>query len=299
MTVLVTGASGAIGSELVERLVADGRSPRVSSRRPESLRERWPGLEAVELDVLRPQTLKPALAGVSCAYYLVHSMEPGAEGQFSERDAAGARHFAVAAKSAGVERVIYLGGLGDEGAGMSEHLESRQETGRILAEAGPPLLEFRAAMVVSSSSASFQMLSDLVNRLPAMLVPRWVETPSQPIALDDVLSYLVAGLETPLDQQRTVVGIGGPDVTTYREMIRMVAERRGRRPLIIGVPVLTPRLSSYWCGLTTSVPAALARPLIEGMTAPLLVKDDEALRRFPEIEPMAFSEALDRAAAKT
>ena len=297
MTILVTGASGAIGGRLVDRLVAEGREPRVASRRPPSLHERWPGLAAVELDVLRPATLGPALEGVRAAYYLVHSMEPAAAGDFRERDAEGARFFGEAARAAGVERVIYLGGLGADDADLSEHLASRHETGRILAESGPPLLEFRAAMVVSADSASFTMLTDLVNRLPAMVVPRWVDTPSQPIAIDDVLAYLVAGLVTPLGEHRTIVGIGGPDVTTCRHMIETVAAERGRHPLIVGVPLLTPRLSSYWCGLTTSIPAALARPLIEGMTTPMVVQDDEATRRFPTIQPMPFREALRRAFA--
>jgi uncharacterized protein YbjT (DUF2867 family) len=295
MTILVTGATGAIGARLVRRLVAEGRTPRIASRHPSNLRDRWPDLDAVELDVLRPTTIGPALAGVSAAYYLVHSMEPGAGGGFRERDAEGAQHFAEAASAAGLERVIYLGGLGADEDTLSEHLESRHETGRILAEAGPPLLEFRAAMVVSADSASFTMLTDLVNRLPAMIVPRWVETPSQPIAVDDVLSYLVAGLDTDLEDQRTIVEIGGPDVTTYRRMIEVVAAERGRHPVILGVPLLTPRLSSYWCGLTTSVSSALARPLIEGMTTPMIVRDDEARRRFPDIEPMPFAEALRRA----
>jgi uncharacterized protein YbjT (DUF2867 family) len=298
MTILVTGASGAIGGRLVERLVADGHAPRVASRRPSTLHDRWPGLDAVEADVLRSATLRPALEGVTAAYYLVHSMEPAAAGGFRERDAEGARAFGEAALAEGVQRVIYLGGLGDDQGELSEHLESRHETGRILAEAGPPLLEFRAAMVVSADSASFTMLTDLVNRLPAMVVPRWVDTPSQPIAVDDVLSYLVAGLETPLDGPRTIVEIGGPDVTTYRRMIQTVAAERGRHPLIVGVPLLSPRLSSYWCGLTTSVPSSLARPLIEGMTTPMIVRDDEARRRFPTISPVPFSEALRRASAE-
>ncbi len=299
MKILVTGASGAVGSPLVDRLLSLGHSPRAGSRRPEQLRERRAGLDVVELDVLRPATLTPALAGVDAAYYLVHSMEPGAVGDFETRDADGARNFATAAAAAGVERVIYLGGLGDERAGLSAHLASRQTTGRILAENGPPLLEFRAAMVVGTDSASFRMLTDLVNRLPAMLVPRWVDTPSQPIALDDVLDYLVAGLETRLDEQRTIVEIGGPEVMSYRDMIRAVAAERGRQPIIVGVPVLTPRLSSYWCDLTTSVPAALARPLIEGMSAPLVIHGNEAAERFPEIRPMTFHEALLRIAAQT
>jgi uncharacterized protein YbjT (DUF2867 family) len=136
------------------------------------------------------------------------------------------------------------------------------------------------------------LLTDLVNRLPALIVPRWVDTPSLPIAVDDVLSYLVAGLETPLEERHTVVEIGGPDVTTYREMIQTVAEDRGRHPLIVGVPLLTPRLSSYWCGITTSVSAALARPLIEGMSTPMVVRDDAAARRYPGIRPMPFTDAL-------
>jgi uncharacterized protein YbjT (DUF2867 family) len=295
MTILVTGASGTVGARLVDRMVAGGRTPRVASRHPAKLRERWPQLDAVELDVLRPATIEPALEGVTAAYYLVHSMEAAAEGGFQERDADGARFFGEAARGAGVERVIYLGGLGEDDEDLSEHLESRHETGRILAEAGPPLLEFRAAMVVSSDSASFTMLSDLVNRLPAMVVPRWVDTPSQPIAVDDVLSYLVAGLDTPLDADRTIVEIGGPDVTSYRRMIEMVAAERGRHPVIVGVPLLSPRLSSYWCGLTTSVSPSLARPLIEGMTTPMVVHGGEAGRRFPDIEPMPFVEALRRA----
>lgn len=295
MTVLVTGASGAIGSALTERLAADGQALRLASRNPAALRERHPGTDVAELDVLRPETLAPALDGVRAAYYLVHSMEPGAAGEFSERDARGAHNFGAAAKAAGLERVVYLGGPGDDAGALSEHLASRQHTGQILAEDGPPLVELRAAMVVGARSASFQMLSDLVNRLPAMLVPRWVDTPSQPIAIDDVVAYLAASLETPLAGQRTIIEIGGPDVMTYRRMIEILAERRGRRPLIVGVPLLTPWLSSLWCGLTTSVPAALARPLIEGMSAPLIIDASEARRRFPEIEPIGFREALARA----
>jgi uncharacterized protein YbjT (DUF2867 family) len=292
MTTLVTGATGAIGSRLVERLIGEGKPPRVASRHPSTLEDRWPDLEAVELDVLRPSSLGPALDGVEAAYYLVHSMEPSADGGFKARDAEGARFFAEAAVEAGLERVIYLGGLGEESDDLSEHLESRHETGRILAGSGPPLLEFRAAMVVSADSASYTMLTDLVNRLPAMIVPRWVDTPSQPIAVDDVLSYLVAGLEAPLEEHHTIVEIGGPDVTTYREMIQTVAEERGRHPLIVGVPLLTPRLSSYWCGITTSVSASLARPLIEGMSTPMVVRDAAAARRFPDIRPMPFVDAL-------
>ncbi len=298
MTIVVTGATGAIGRRLVDRLTAAGEMPRIASREPSKLRARWPDLHAVELDVLRPATIGPALEGVSTAYYLVHSMESAAQGNFKQRDAEGASLFGEAALDAGVKRVIYLGGLGDDDDDLSEHLESRHETGRILAETGPPLLEFRASMVVSAESASFTMLTDLVKRLPAMVVPRWVDTPSQPIAIDDVLSYLVAGLDTPLEPGRSIVEIGGPDVTSYRHMIETVAAERGRDPLIVGVPLLSLSLSSLWVGLVTSVSPALARPLIEGMTTPMVVRGDEARRRFPDIVPMPFVEALRRALAE-
>jgi uncharacterized protein YbjT (DUF2867 family) len=295
--ILVTGASGSIGSRLVERLVASGRTPlRVASRDPMKLRSRWPDLEAVRLDVLSPDTLPAALEGVDAAYYLVHSMEPSAGGGFHERDARGARDFARAAREAGLDRVIYLGGLGDEHDRLSEHLRSRQETGRILAAEGPPVLEFRAAMVLAGDSASFRMLDDLVRRLPAMVVPRWVSTPSQPIAVEDVHSYLERGLDAELDGPHTIVEVGGRDRVTYKEMIAVAAEREGRRrPPMLEVPLLTPRLSSYWCGLTTSVSTALARPLIEGLATPMVVTDDSAARRFPDVRPMGFRGALDHA----
>jgi uncharacterized protein YbjT (DUF2867 family) len=296
--ILVTGASGSIGSRLVERLAAGDRRLRLTSRRPHELTARWPGCDAAELDVLRPATLAQALEGIDTAYYLVHSMEPAAEGSFSERDAEGAEHFARAALDAGVERVIYLGGLGEESGPLSEHLWSRQETGRILAEHGPPLVELRAAMVVSADSASFRMLTDLVNRLPAMLVPTWVETPSQPIAMRDVLTYLEGAVAVDLASHHSIVEIGGPDVLSYRDMIGVVAEHRGRTPVIVGVPFLTPRLSSYWCGLTTSVSPSLARPLIEGMTTPMVVRDSSAsATMFPDVHPLGFAEALRRAEA--
>lgn len=294
---LVTGASGTIGSRLVDRLRSEGARPITAGRRPDALRERWPDLDARRLDVLDPVTLPAALEGVDVAYYLVHSMEPGA-GSFAERDAEGAEAFARAAVAAGVERVVYLGGLGYEDQDLSEHLRSRQETGRILAEHGPRVIELRAAMVMASDSASFRMLMDLVRRLPAMVVPRWVDTPSQPIGIDDVISYLAASRGVRLDRQHTIVEIGGADVVTYRDMIRIAAERTGRSPVIVGVPLLTPRLSSYWTALTTDVSTSVARPLIDGMTVSLVLRDPDAARRmFPDVTPMGFREALQRALA--
>lgn len=291
---MVTGASGAIGSRLVERLVAEGERPITAGRRPEVLLERFPDLPARELDALRPETLPAALEGVTVVYYFIHSMEPGVT-SFDERDRAAAMNVARSAKQAGAERMIYLGGLGEEDEDLSRHLSSRHETGAVLAEEGPPLVELRAAMVVAAHSASFRMLADLVHRLPAMVVPKWVETRSQPISIADVVAYLAAARAIPLKEQRTVIEIGGADVLTYREMIEAFARLEGRRRYLLGVPVLTPWLSSLWCGLTTSVSASVARPLIMGMTHETVVRGDEAARRFPQIRPMGFEEAVRRA----
>lgn len=295
--ILVTGASGAIGGRLVTRLLDDDLPLVAAGRRPEELADRWPGIATARIDVLDDETLPSALEGISVAYYLVHSMEPGVD-SFEETDRIGASNFARAAAKAGVERLVYLGGLGEQSEDLSSHLASRQEVGRVLAEEGPPTLELRAAMVVSAESASFRMLRDLVNRLPAMIVPRWVDTPSQPIAVDDVIDYLVAGASVQLPEHHTVVQIGGPERVTYREMLHAYAGARGTSRPILGVPFLTPRLSSLWCGLTTSVPAELARPLIDGLSTEVVVRDDSARRLFPDIDPMPFSEALDRVLAE-
>ena len=209
----------------------------------------------MELDVLRPDTIEPAIRGADVVYYLVHSMAEGEAG-FEERDRVAASSFAIAAKEAGVGRVVYLGGLGAQADQLSAHLASRHETGRILADLGPKLIEFRAGMVIGAGSASFRMLMDLVKRLPVMITPRWVETRSQPIAIGDVVAYLDGARTLELSEQHTIVEIGGAEVLSYREMMGRAAAFRGRHPAIITVPVLTPRLSSLWCGLVTSVPTA-------------------------------------------
>ena len=295
--ILITGASGAIGARLTSRLEAEGRNPVAAGRRPEELARRWPGLRVAQVDVLDPKTLPPALEQVSTAYYLVHSMESGVE-RFDETDRTAAANFGRAAKHAGVERIVYLGGLGTPETGpMSPHLASRQEVGRVLASEGPQVLEFRAAMVVSAESASFRMLRDLVDHLPAMVAPRWVDTRSQPIAIDDVIEYLVAGANVTLGQHHTVVEIGGPETISYREMLKSYAASRGKTRPIIGVPFLTPWLSSLWCGLTTSVPTELARPLIEGMSTEVVVRDHSAAELFPGIRPVGFRQAMERALA--
>lgn len=289
--ILVTGASGAVGSALVERLVSDGSSPVVAGRDPDALRARWPSLEARGFDALDAVTIADAVGDVDTLYYLIHSMESGAK-PFDERERSAATNVARAAATAGVGRIVYLGGLGEDDDDLSQHLTSRHETGRTLAEHGPPVLELRAAMVVGAESASYRMLSDLVHRLPAMVLPRWVDTPTQPIAEQDVISYLAAARDVGLEEDHTIVEIGGADVMTYREMLQTYARLRGKRRLLLRVPLLTPRLSSLWCGLVTSVDNQVARPLIDSMVFPTVVRDDRAARVFPAISPRGFEDAL-------
>ena len=290
--ILITGASGYIGGRLAQHLVDAGVDIRVAGRDPEKLTDRWPGVDAVELDVMRPATIGPATDGVTTAYYLIHSMEEGGE-PFEERDRTAATNFARAAAASGVERIVFLGGLGDDDdPDLSPHLASRHETGRLLSEHGPPVLELRAGMVIGAGSASFRMLEDLVRRLPVMVTPRWVDTRSQPIAIDDVLAYLDRARDVAVDEHHLIVEIGGADVLSYREMIRQLGAKRGRVPVILPVPVLTPYLSSLWCGLVTSVPVSIAGPLIEGQRNETIVRDRTAERLFPDVHPVGFDEAV-------
>ncbi|MGD8856645.1 MAG: SDR family oxidoreductase [Chloroflexota bacterium] len=290
--ILVTGVTGYVGGRLVPRLLAEGYRVRVLVRgRPERLRGRsWrEQVEIVVGDVLQPDDLAAAMDGVSVAYYLIHSMRGNEE--FSERDVLAAQNFAGAAAAAGIGRIIYLGGLGDPKANLSEHLRSRQETGTALRQAGVPVTEFRAGMIVGSGSLSFEMIRDLTERLPIMVCPRWVYSCTQPVAIGDVLTYLVMALQTEasIDQ---IIEIGGPDVLTYADMMRIYARVRDLRRLIIPVPVLTPRLSSFWVHWMTPVSASIARPLIEGLRNELVVRDDLARQVFPEIEPISYEAAV-------
>ena len=241
-----------------------------------------PRVEAVAGDVLRPETLGAVMDGVGVAYYLVHSMARG-EG-FHERDLAAARAFGRAAADAGVGRIVYLGGLGDPAADLSQHLRSRQETGEALREAGVPVTEFRAAVVVGSGSISFEMIRYLTERLPVMVCPQWVYTRVQPIAVDDLLKYLVAALDVPESAGR-VVEIGGSDVLTYGDMMLGYAAARGLWRHLQPVPVLTPTLSSYWVHLVTPIPSQIARPLIEGLRNEVIVRDALGSRPLPGDPP--------------
>ena len=251
------------------------------------------GAEVRRADVLEPDSLGPALAGASVAYYLVHSMGRGSDGDFAMRDQEGARNFARAAADAGVKRIVYLGGLGSG----SEHLNSRHATAVTLRAGTVPVAYFRAAAVIGSGSESFRTLYYLVRRLPLMVTPRWVTTRTQPIAVADVVRHLAAGaeLERPLDRE---LQIGGPDVTTYGGMIEELARALERRPpMRVAVPVLSPRLSSLWIGLVTPVDAGVARPLVEGLATETVISDPSGMRLLPQFEPTPLAVALRRAAA--
>jgi uncharacterized protein YbjT (DUF2867 family) len=286
--ILVLGATGYVGRRLVPRLLAAGHTVRCLVRDPRKLEGRgWTGVEVLRGDVLNPASLAAA-EGCSILYYLVHSMTAG-ETAFEEQDRAAAANTAGAAAAAGMDRIIYLGGLGDTGGHLSPHLRSRNDVGRVLASGSVPVTEFRAAMIIGSGSASFEMLHALVNRLPVMTAPRWVSTRSQPVAIRDVLRYLVDALDVPASAGR-VLDIGGPDILTYRELMLRFARILGLRRRIIVVPVLTPRLSSAWVHLVTPVSATIARPLIEGLRSEMICTNHDARSLFP-FEPLGFEDA--------
>ncbi|MCO5207713.1 MAG: SDR family oxidoreductase [Anaerolineae bacterium] len=296
--ILVTGATGYIGGRLIPRLLAAGYRVRAMVRRdPERLfNQPWARqIEIVVADVLEPQTLANAFAGVTAAYYLIHSMRAGDE--FRVRDRQAACNFARAAEQAGLERLIYLGGLGQSDTDLSHHLASRQETGELLRQFATPVTEFRAAVVVGSGSVSFEMVRSLTERLPVMIHPRWADTRIQPIAIRDVLAYLVLTLAKPESADK-IIEIGGATVTTYGDMMRTYAKIRGLKRWIIRVPLLTPRLSSYWVHWTTPIPASFAQPLIEGARNETIVHGDLAQQLYPEIRPITYEYAVERALAK-
>ena len=292
--VLVTGATGYIGGRLVPRLLDLDYQVRVLVRDPERLQGReWQGkVDVVQGDVLKPETLGAVMDGISAAYYLIHSM--AGSGDFHERDLIAARNFGEAAKTAGVEQIVYLGGLGDSDADLSDHLASRQATGQALAEAGVPVTEFRAAIIVGSGSISFEMIRYLTERIPVMICPKWVFTRVQPIAIDDVLIYLTTALENP-ESRGKVIEIGGTDVFTYGDMMKGYAKVRGLKRALIPVPILTPRLSSYWVHWMTPVSASITRPLVEGLRNEVIVQDETAKEIFPEISPMDYKTAVELA----
>src|SRR5579863_2712579 len=293
---LVTGASGYIGGRLVPELLAARYSVRCMARDPGKLSDRpWSGdVEVAAADALEGTGVRRALEGVDVAYYLIHSLGTGASFEQRDRDAAGI--FANAAMSAGVKRIVYLGGIvSGDGSGLSPHLRSRAEVGDILLGGDVPTAALQAAVIIGSGSASFEMLRYLTERLPAMVTPQWVNTRIQPIAVRDVLRYLAGSATLPAEVSRRF-DIGGPDVLTYAEMMRRYAEVAGLTPrLIVQVPLLTPRLSSLWVGLVTPVPAGLARPLVESLVNEVVCAEHDIAEYVPD--PPAGLVPLDLAIA--
>ena len=287
--ILVTGATGYIGGRLLKALEQSGRPVRCLARNPRFLEARVsPGTELMKADCLDPGSLREAMTGVDTAYYLVHSM--GSSGKFVEEDREAAQNFAGAAREAGVKRIIYLGGLGSKDQELSDHLRSRHEVADILRSSGIPVTEFRASIVIGSGSLSFEMIRALVQRLPVMICPKWVSVKAQPIAVEDVIGYLVEALDRTGAEDK-VFEIGGSDQVSYGEIMQEYARQCGLRRWMISVPVLTPRLSSLWLGLVTPIYARIGRKLVDSMRNPTLVSDPSALQAF-RIQPKSLRDAI-------
>jgi uncharacterized protein YbjT (DUF2867 family) len=286
---LVTGASGYIGGRLVRALHEAGARVRCMARRPDELRARVPGgVEVVRGDVLDAASLRAALEGVDTAYFLIHAMATPRD--FAREECEGARSFAQAALAAGIRRIVYLGGLGSD-EGLSTHLASRHEVGRILRDSGVPTVELRASVIIGSGSLSFELVRALVERLPVMLTPRWVSTRTQPIAIGDVIDYLRAAAELSMDRS-VVVEIGGSDRVSYLDLMREYASQRGLRRTFIRVPLLTPWLSGRWLGLVTPVYARVGQKLIDGVRNETVVTSPLAGELFPGIAPRGMRESI-------
>ncbi len=297
--VLVTGATGYIGGRLVAQLLDAGYRVRVLTRDASRLQGRtWTGqVEVVQADVLQPATLPQAFVGVASAYYLAHIMDGVAD--FRERNKSAARNFGHAARAGGVQRMVYLGSLGNAEADRSQRLLSRQETAAALrgAASDVPVTEFRASLIIGCGSMFFEMIRVGTERVPLMFVPRWVFTPVQPIAVSDVVDYLVAALSQP-ESAGQVIEIGGPDVLSYGEMVMAYARERGLPHLLIRVPAFAARLSSYWVHWATPIPARVAYSLVEGLHEPVVVKDDSARRLFPHLKPMDYVSVVKNSIAR-
>ena len=291
--VLLTGATGYIGSHLLLRLQQRNVPVRCLARKPDNLRTKvaeW--TEIVKGDVLNRASLDAALAGVTTAYYLVHLMASSVD--FEKQDREAAENFGAAAKEAGVQRIIFMGGLGEEtDPKLSSHLRSRHEVGRILRDSGVETIEFRASVVIGNGSLSYNLIRSLTDRLPVMICPRWLATPTQPIAVKDVLAYLLAALDLAPGESQ-VFEIGGSDVVTYGQLIQEYARQRGLRRWLISVPFLTPYLSGLWLALVTPATYEVGRHLIEGLRNPTIVRDTSALQVF-DIRPADIKEAMRQA----
>lgn len=298
--IALTGATGYVGGRLAPLLLDRGYAVRCLVRDPQKLHDRgWrddPRVEVTENDLSGVAELTDQLSGCDAAYYLVHSMEAAGEA-YARRDLELAQNFADAAAAAGVRRILYLGGLGETQAGLSEHLRSRREVERVLGSTGVPVTVLRAAIIIGSGSASFEILRYLVNRLPIMITPRWVQTECQPIAISDVLHWLTECLATP-ETTGQVLEIGGPDVVSYRQLMQVAAKELGLgRRWIVAVPILTPRLSSAWISLVTPVTYRIARPLADGLRNRVVVTNDATQRLMPH-QALTVEEAIKRAVTR-
>jgi uncharacterized protein YbjT (DUF2867 family) len=289
--ILLTGATGYVGGRLLKALESRGCRVRCLARHPDSLRGKVArGTDIVLGDVTNPVGLSRSLAGVHTAYYLVHAL--GVARDFEQIERRSAENFGRACELAGVKKIIYLGGLGDSTQSLSAHLRSRHLVGDILRRTGIPVIEFRSSMIIGSGSLSFEMVRALVERLPVMITPKWVHTLTQPISIEDVIEYLAAGLDQPAESK--IFEIGGPDRTTYAEIMREYARLRGLRRWMIPVPLLSPRLSSLWLGLVTPVYARVGRKLVDSLTCDMVVQNDSALQVF-SIKPRGFRDSIERA----
>lgn len=291
-SILVTGATGYIGGRLIPLLEAEGKRIRCLARDPEKLRSRVVlSTEIVKGDVLDTDSLDVALKGIETAYYLVHLMAGSNDFEMEDRQAA--INFSIAAAKAGVKRIIYMGGLGDESEALSPHLRSRHEVGDILSKSGIETIEFRASVVIGAGSLSFKLIKSLTDRLPVMICPRWLATLTQPIAIDDMLSYLLTAKDLPRASSR-VFEVGGSDVVPYGDLVREYARQKGLRRWLISVPLLTPYLSSLWLALVTPTAFTVAKHLIEGLRNPTIVRDKTALEAF-DIRPVGIEKAVKKA----
>lgn len=289
--VLLTGATGYVGGRLLRELEKMGYLVRCLARRPEHLKNRVSEkTEILQGDVLDPQSLTPAFEGVDVAYYLIHSM--GSKADFEEQDRRAAINFSTTAREAGVQRIIYLGGLSAKENSLSPHLSSRLEVGRILRESGVPTIELQASIIIGSGSLSFELIRNLVERLPVMITPKWVRVESQPVFIDDVLRYLVQAIDIPLEKSR-VYEIGGGEVISYSGIMQEYARQRGLKRWMIPVPILTPWLSSLWLNLITPVYARIGRKLIDSIRHPTVVSNNDALRDF-DFRPVSIREAISK-----
>ena len=292
--ILLTGATGYIGGRLMRSLEEAGYPLRCIARKPSFLQSKVATTtEVVQGDVLDAPSLEGVFEGIETAYYLVHSM--GSKGSFVAQDREAAANFGQAARKAGVKKIVYVGGLGDDNESLSAHLKSRHETGAVLRESGVPVVEFRASIVIGSGSLSFEMIRSLVEKLPIMTTPRWVYVKAQPIAIDDLLAYLVAALDFSAPESRTFE-IGGADAMSYHELMQEYARQRGLKRWIVPVPILTPYISSLWLGLVTPLFARIGRKLVDSLKHPTIVQDTSALDAF-SIRPKGSAQAIADALA--